>query len=286
MMELLFVCTGNTCRSPMAEYIARDEVKKRGLEITVSSAGMMGDGMPASGSAQVVCDEIGLDLSGHLSRLVTPEIADRADIIFTMTDGHRRELVRLGVPEEKIRVLNIPDPYGMPLEIYRVCRDSIRSAVGAFLDTLCSDVSEIKIVPLEKEHAKKLAELEKICFSDPWSEDGIAYEADNGSARFLVAMCGGEIAGYAGMMYAADFAGICNVAVFPEYRRRGIAKKLMEALIDICESLEVSVLSLEVRESNTGAISLYKQLGFESVGRRKGFYSSPNEDAIVMNKQL
>ena len=282
-MNILFVCTGNTCRSPMAEYIARDEAEKRGLDMEISSAGFTDDGAPASINSVIACAEIGLDLSEHVSKIITRDIADKADVIFAMTEAHAAALSRYGVASEKLRVLGVPDPYGMPVDAYRACRDRIKAEICRFFDSL---EKGIEIIPMKAEHAAKIAELEKICFTDPWSEKEIACEVENPAARFFVAMCGDEIAGYAGMMYAADFAGVCNIAVVPEYRRKGIGRKLMNVLIETCRELNVAVVSLEVRESNIAAQKLYEELGFVRVGTRKGFYSSPKEDALVMNLEL
>ncbi len=269
----------------MAEYIARQEAEKRSFDAEILSAGLMGSGDTASEYSAAVCREIGIDLGSHRSRMLSKPLADSADIIICMTPSHAHTLLNLGIDENKIKVLGkgIADPYGQSIDVYRQCRNEIRSAVCSMLDEICAD---IRIVPLEKEHSGKLAELEHLCFSDPWSEDGIAYEAGNEAARFFVAMCGEEIAGYAGMLFAADLGNICNIAVFPEYRRHGIGRRLVSALINSAEELGISELTLEVRESNEPAKALYASFGFEEMGKRKNFYTSPNEDAIVMNLRL
>ena len=132
---ILFVCTGNTCRSPMAEVIARDLLGKDS-GVTVRSAGVAaGAGYPATEEARVAMAEMGLDLSGHRSQPVTRELIDGADVIYAMTNGHRRDMLALD-PGAAARVFlldpaggSIPDPIGMPVEDYvetaRVLRDLI-----------------------------------------------------------------------------------------------------------------------------------------------------------------
>lgn len=269
----------------MAEYIAKQEAEKRGFDAEILSAGLMGSGDAASEHSAAVCREIGIDLSAHRSRVLSKPLADSADVIVCMTPSHAHTLLNLGIDEKKIKILGngISDPYGQSIDIYRQCRDEIRTAVCSFMDEICDD---IKIIPLKKEHAEKLSELERLCFSDPWSEEGIAFEADNDAARFFVALFGGEIAGYAGMLFAADLGNICNIAVFPQFRRHGIGRKLVSALINSAKELGIAELTLEVRASNEPAKALYSSFGFVEVGKRKNFYNSPNEDAIVMNLSL
>ncbi len=128
--------------------------------------------------------------------------------------------------------------------------------------------------------AKELAELDKICFAVPWSEKAFCEEAENKIARYFVAKDDDKIIGYAGFWLVADEGQITNIAVLPEYRKMGIASKLLVSIIE--ESKDLARLVLEVRESNNAAIALYEKFGFKRVGMRKSFYHSPTENAIIM----
>ena len=130
-----------------------------------------------------------------------------------------------------------------------------------------------------------LAQIEQICFSDPWSEAAFTYELTNPLSCWLIAEEDGKILGYIGSQAVIDEADIMNVAVVPQYRRRGIAKHLLERLIVELDAKNVKKLSLEVRASNEAAITLYSMLGFEQVGRRPGYYRKPREDALIMRKE-
>lgn len=130
-MHILLVCTGNTCRTPMAEAILRKLVDQRGLtDVEISSAGTGAwDGAPASEGAYLVGLENGMDLSRHRARLLSPALADAADLILTMSRPHRQRA--LGVaPEEKVHLLGeyaglsgesaeVPDPFGGDIAEYR-----------------------------------------------------------------------------------------------------------------------------------------------------------------------
>lgn len=141
-----------------------------------------------------------------------------------------------------------------------------------------------EIFPMGEEHLDLLAELEKICFSQPWSRQALADELENDSAFFFVAETDGEVSGYVGLIITAGQSYITNIAVFPKFRRMGIAKMLFERLFSIAEKCDLEFISLEVRPSNYNAISLYKSLGFEEIGLRKQFYRNPTEDALIMTK--
>lgn len=131
-----------------------------------------------------------------------------------------------------------------------------------------------------------IAELEKICFSDPWSENSIASEVMNPLSYWLVAEVDGEVAGYVGSQTVLDAADMMNLAVSPDYRRQGIGQALVNALVEHLQQNKVIALLLEVRVSNAPAIALYESLGFAQVGRRPKYYHTPREDALILRKEL
>ena len=126
-----------------------------------------------------------------------------------------------------------------------------------------------------------IAGLEQECFADPWSKDAVLESAESG-VLFLLFEEKGEILGYAGMQIVLDEGYVTNVAVNRNHRKKGIGNALVKGLISAARERELSFVSLEVRPSNTAAISLYSKLGFAEVGRRKNFYSHPTEDGLIM----
>lgn len=144
----------------------------------------------------------------------------------------------------------------------------------------------MRIRKLVLEDAPAIAELEKRCFSDPWSEKSIVSEVHNPLAYWLVAEDGGEILGYIGSQSVLDAADVMNLAVSPDHRRKGIGEKLIKALTRHLQENGVIALLLEVRVSNAPAISLYEKLGFVQVGRRPRYYTNPREDALILRKEL
>lgn len=144
------------------------------------------------------------------------------------------------------------------------------------------DRQPIKIVPLAAEHIEALAGLERECFSSPWSYEGLLEELSNPMAVFRVAVVGDEVAGYVGMHHVLDEGYITNVAVKEGLRRKGIARRLLQALKAYGEENEMAFITLEVRVSNLAAIELYRSEGFEAAGVRRGFYTGPTEDALMM----
>ena len=145
----------------------------------------------------------------------------------------------------------------------------------------------VRIVPMTADHLDEVAELERICFSTPWSRNMLAEELDNALSAFLVALDdGGKVVGYAGVQVILDEGYITNVAVRPECRRNGIAGKMLQVFLDFAQANRLAFLTLEVRASNYGAIALYGGLGFRGMGRRKNYYEHPKEDAIIMTKEF
>lgn len=141
----------------------------------------------------------------------------------------------------------------------------------------------IDILPMTAEDIGAVEQLEKECFSAPWTREGIAEELDNPCSHFLCAHCG-EIAGYIGVQEICGEAYITNIAVFSSFRRRGIARALLCAACTGAEERGCEFITLEVRESNFPAIALYESEGFSKAGIRKNFYSSPAENGIIYTK--
>ena len=137
------------------------------------------------------------------------------------------------------------------------------------------------LVKMSEEHISQLAEIEKICFHSPWTEEGLREELTNPMAHFYVAFTD-RVIGFMGVIEICGEENVTNVAVLPEYRGCGIGKALVKNAIDGAKSRKCEFITLEVRESNLPAINLYKSFGFQQVGVRKNFYSDPTENALLM----
>lgn len=145
ILNVLFICTGNTCRSPMAEGILKTIAKEKGLNIVSKSAGIFAnEGSPASENAVLTMGDIGIDIKTHRSRFASKELIDESDIILTMTKSHKDILVD-NYPEKqyKIFLLNeyafsrkkdIQDPFGGDIYMYEMARDEIIEAIKKIYD--------------------------------------------------------------------------------------------------------------------------------------------------------
>lgn len=143
----------------------------------------------------------------------------------------------------------------------------------------------MRITLMESAHVSQVAQLEKLCFSAPWSENSISSELTNPLSCWLVALDGDRVAGYVGSQTVLDESDMMNIAVDPQYRRQGIARALVEELVKCLARKGSRCLTLEVRASNAGAIALYGKLGFVQVGLRKNYYRNPREDAMILRKE-
>lgn len=144
----------------------------------------------------------------------------------------------------------------------------------------------IEIVSMTAAHVAAVAELEKICFgTEAWHEQSVASELENELSFWLVAMDGETLAGYVGSQTVLGETDMMNVAVHPDFRRKGIAESLILELVEALKERKSHCLMLEVRASNFGAIKLYEKLGFREVGRRKNYYRNPREDALILRKE-
>ena len=138
---------------------------------------------------------------------------------------------------------------------------------------------------MKQSHVPQVAELEKLCFSDPWSEKSVASELNNPLSLWLVAVDDEIVSGYVGSQSVMGESDMMNIAVHPDYRRQGIAEALVLALVDALREKGIHCLTLEVRASNAPAIALYEKLGFMQVGLRKNYYRNPKEDALILRKE-
>lgn len=142
-------------------------------------------------------------------------------------------------------------------------------------------------VRMAPEHIPHAAALESLCFSQPWSEQSLLMLCREGNVGFTVlSMPEERPVAYGGMLTVLDEGQILNVAVHPDYRRRGCGAQILRALIDYAKQNRLSLLTLEVRESNRAAIALYEKHGFVRTGLRRNFYTSPTESAYVMSKTI
>ena len=142
-------------------------------------------------------------------------------------------------------------------------------------------MSDIIIRQVCEDDIPAIADIESRCFSEPWSEKSLLLLTDGRGIGF-VALVDGSVVGYGGMMTVLDEGQITNIAILPAFRRLGLGRALVQALQKYAKSNSFSLLSLEVRESNIPAISLYESCGWEKQGIRKGFYRFPSEAAVIM----
>ena len=143
----------------------------------------------------------------------------------------------------------------------------------------------MEIIKMNETHCAAVAAIEKLCFSDPWSENSIAGELNSRLSHWLVALENGAVVGYIGSQTVLGESDMMNVAVHPDHRRKSIAEALILALSRELQENGSRCLTLEVRASNAPAIALYEKLGFETVGRRPNYYRHPKEDALIMRKE-
>lgn len=142
----------------------------------------------------------------------------------------------------------------------------------------------MKIEKMTAVHLDEIAQLEQNCFVHPWSRQSLESELENENSIFLTALDDNRVVGYIGMNVVIDEGYIYNVAVDEKYRKKGIGSALIGELVTFGKKNNFCFLTLEVRESNKAARSLYSKFGFIKVGERKDYYKEPVENAVLMTK--
>ena len=143
----------------------------------------------------------------------------------------------------------------------------------------------MEYVLMNESHVLQIAELEKLCFADPWSVNSIRSELTNPLSVWVVALENDVVVGYVGSQTVLAETDMMNLAVHPDFRRTGIGRRLVEELVLRIKQQGSHVLMLEVRASNKAAIRLYDNMGFLQVGRRPNYYRNPREDALILRKE-
>lgn len=144
-MNILFVCTGNTCRSPMAEGLLKDMAGKKRIELNVTSAGIFAfDGQEVSREASYVMKEEGIDISQHRAKIIHRDLLESADLILTMSRSHKRELLgKYDFLKDKVYTLkeyaykreeDVEDPFGRGIGAYRKAKEEIKKALEELID--------------------------------------------------------------------------------------------------------------------------------------------------------
>lgn len=279
-LHITFVCTGNTCRSPMAQGLFEKIIKDKSLKsITCSSCGTHAfAGDEANPLAVEAAMELGADISAHKSRRLNDYIINETDLFVCMTHS---QAAALSGHSSTVLGGGIADPYGGSANDYKLCAEKIKEALEILADLLI-----MNIVDFDDSCVDGVYQLEKECFSTPWSLESIKAELENNTAHFLVAKAANRVIAYIGIHEIAGEAYISNIAVSSKYRRKGVASALLDAAQKAAISRNCEFISLEVRKSNEEAISLYKKRGYTQRGERKSFYSNPKEDAIIMTLDL
>lgn len=139
---------------------------------------------------------------------------------------------------------------------------------------------------LKTKYLDSLVELENKCFKIPWSKNMFLGDVDNPNAYYILIINDDRVIGYCGLYRVLDESSITNIAVHPDFRRKGLATLMLRNIFEYCLKASISFVTLEVRESNTDAIKLYMDNGFEIVGERKNYYADNRETAILMTKYL
>jgi len=141
----------------------------------------------------------------------------------------------------------------------------------------------VRIMTMTRDHLDQVVDLEEVCFSVPWTREAFHKElTENKLAHYLVLEIDGQIVGYGGTWYIMDEGHITNIAIDPQYRKQGLGRLLVKAMVEQALDHGLGHMTLEVRVSNQAAIGLYEKMHFKSEGVRPKYYTDNQEDALIM----
>lgn len=138
---------------------------------------------------------------------------------------------------------------------------------------------------MEREELPLISHAEEVCFAEPWTASMIESSMDSGLDIWLVLYEACTLAGYCVFRILAGEGELLRIGVIPAFRGRGLGKRLMDGMVETSSLMEITALSLEVRESNKIARNLYRSYGFEEETVRRRYYHNPVEDAVIMWKR-
>lgn len=284
MKKIMFICSGNTCRSPLAEGLFKNHLQQNNInDIEVSSAGLtVFPGDEISVNSAIVAMNRGVNISLHRARKLNPQHIIETDLFVCMTENHS-VIISKYCDSSKIMTLDVSDPYGQSIEKYEECAKEIEKSFPQILEKVNNIAT---ICPMEEKHISFIVDLEKECFAEPWSEESLKDELTNETARFYVIENQCEVQGYIGANNICGEVYITNVAVNENARGKGYGKMLVNHLVLQSQFEDALFVTLEVRKSNKNAIALYEKCGFKKIGERKNFYSKPTEDGLIYTLYL